>query len=188
MSMSSRPTKAKALLEIAMRDLNKLEVKVGWFASAKYGDGTPVAYVAAIQENGAASRSIPPRPFFKPTQEQQKTEWAALMEQGVKAITKGNETAYTTLDKLGLLAAGDVRKTISQIQTPPLSLITLLARKYRKQNKGKPGYVPVAGKKIGEFAKQSKKPEDVDVTGVNPKPLVDTRVMINTLTSIVEEK
>ena len=37
----------------AMLAINKMQTKVGWGESAKYEDGTPVAYVAAIQEYGS---------------------------------------------------------------------------------------------------------------------------------------
>lgn len=186
-AMSSRPTQAAQRLRQEMQDLDKKEVRVGWFASAKYPDGTPVAYVAAIQEHGVAARSLPPRPFFKPTKDARSQEWAALMKQGVKAISKGSTTALNVLEALGLQAAGDVRVTISQIQSPPLSLITLLARKYRKEHMGREGYKPVAGAKIGEFAKTAKSGE-ADVSGVSKKPLVDTRILITTLTSTVGNK
>ena len=40
-------------------------VAVGFFATAKYPDGTPVAAVAAFQEFGVPDNNIPERPFFR---------------------------------------------------------------------------------------------------------------------------
>lgn len=39
-------------LQGILKSVNKLNAQVGWFPGAKYQDGTPVAYVAAIQEHG----------------------------------------------------------------------------------------------------------------------------------------
>lgn len=45
----------KAFAEIVnrLKELDGTSAKAGWFATSKYEDGTPVAYVAAIQEYGA---------------------------------------------------------------------------------------------------------------------------------------
>ncbi len=51
-------------LQKALSAADKSDLQVGWFESAKYDDGTPVAGVAAIQEFGSAKNRIPPRPFF----------------------------------------------------------------------------------------------------------------------------
>ena len=40
-------------------------VRVGFFSTAKYDDGTSVANVAGIQEFGAPAVGIPERPFFR---------------------------------------------------------------------------------------------------------------------------
>lgn len=136
--MVSKPQAVKARLEQAMRDLDTIEARIGWFGSSKYPDGTPVAYVASIQEHGAASQGIPPRPFFAPTVAERTPQWKQLMAQGVKAIGAGNQTAETVMDAMGLQAAGDVRVTISQIQSPPLAAATLAARKRAGNGSRKP--------------------------------------------------
>lgn len=41
-----------AQLKAVYDELAKKQLKVGFFAHSKYPDGTPVAYVAAIQELG----------------------------------------------------------------------------------------------------------------------------------------
>ena len=58
----------KRIFDKAIEDLKKIDevAQVGWFENAKYPNGTLVAYVALIQENGASDGKtiIPPRPFF----------------------------------------------------------------------------------------------------------------------------
>lgn len=53
-----------ARLKAVYDELNKKQLKIGFFEHSKYPDGTPIAYVAAIQELGYGP--IPPRPFFAP--------------------------------------------------------------------------------------------------------------------------
>ena len=154
--MTRVPGPNAANFERAMRDLGKLETKVGWFESAKHADGTPCAFTAALAEFGAAGAGIPPRPIMKPTIEAQREAWIALMGRGAVAIVRGAITAEGAMEAIGLQAAGDCRKTISEIQEPALADSTLDARLSR-----------------GNSSK---------------KPLVDTSLMFNTLTSTTEVK
>lgn len=186
-----------------LRALDRTSSRVGWFESSKYPDGTPVAYIGTIQEFGYAAGGIPPRPFFRPTITVQQIVWRGLALQAATGMIKGNRTAFQVFELLGLQAEGDVRKTISQITTPPLSLLTLMARKARHEH-GKASkkeynkalkYGPqrpmvgfkMTGKMLGQLARQQNAGPP-DVSGVSNKPLVDTRILINTLTSVTEVK
>lgn len=62
------------VLAAKLKQLDGVETKVGWFSSARYETGQPVAGVMAIQEFG--SGPIPPRPFFRTTIAEQKQAWA----------------------------------------------------------------------------------------------------------------
>jgi hypothetical protein len=44
-------------LELRLKQLDGFQTKAGWFDAAKYDDGTPVAYIAAISGKGAWSHS-----------------------------------------------------------------------------------------------------------------------------------
>lgn len=167
--------------DVTIEALGKVSTKVGWFESAKYPDGTPVAYVATIQEFGYPAGRIPPRPFFRLTIATEVPAWRELIAKAARGVVRGKRTPYQAMELLGLQAAGDVRKTISKIVTPPLSLLTLQARKYRKEG-GK-----VTGKTLGELNRQ-RDAGPPDISGVSTKPLVDTRVMLPTLTHITEQK
>lgn len=166
-----------------------IQSKVGWFESAKYEDGTPVAYVAAIQEKGSPERSIPPRPFFRKTINDQQVKWKQTIKSEVKKVLKNQKTLFDVMELLGLMAAGNVQKTISKITTPPLSPVTILLRKYRKLG------IKVTGKTVGEAHKvvnfigpRPKKDKSANISGVSTKPLVDTGYMLATLASITENK
>lgn len=145
--------------------------KVGWVKKSAYPSGTPVAYVAAIQEFGSPVNNIPPRPFLRPTIAEKTQEWQVLFAKGAKAIIVGNETPHTVLEKIGAKAAGDVRRAISQITNPALAEKTILARINRNS-------------KFSKIQRKFTVNEALNTT----KPLIDTGIMLGTLTHTVEEE
>lgn len=151
-------------LEIALEDIKGKVGRVGWFSKSKYDDKakTPVAYVATIQEYGDPAHNIPPRPFVRPTVENKQDLWKKIAASGAKQVLLGNDTAGAVMERIVLRAAGDIRRTISQVWSPPLSPRTIAAR-LRKKNKKK-------------------------VTKGLTKPLIDTGIMLGTLTSTVEDE
>lgn len=158
--------------------------KVGFLDSAQYSTGVSIAYVAAIHEFGAPSAGIVPRSFMRPTMDAQKNSWKNLFAQGAKAIAKGNRTAKDVYDGVGLQASGDVRKAISTLTSPPLSKVTLLARKF-KQEHG-PDSITGFGQIVG-FMHDLKKNPDIDLSGVSTKPLNDTGALLAHVTNTTEE-
>lgn len=164
----------------ALDSLDGLHGAAGWFEKSAYPDGRPVAAVAAGNEFGIASRSIPPRPFMRPTVAEKKSQWRQVAAGLAKRVLAGQMTAYDAMDTLGGVIEGDISKTIASVTQPPLSQITLGARKYREQGK------KVTGATIGEIARKLAEGK-LDVSGVSDKPLVDTSVMIDTLTHVTEK-
>lgn len=149
-----------AKVKTACAALNRLTGKVGWLESAVYPDGTPVAYVATIQEFGSPAQGIPPRSFMRTTAAGKGSEWGAALAKGGKASLQGNISAREVMEQVTGAAAGDIRRTISQITSPPLNPATVEARLRGKADK----------KHVGSLT----------------KPLVDTGLMLQTLTSVVE--
>ena len=158
------PGEGQKQLDFALKNLSGKVGKVGWFEKSRYDDKnrTPVAYVAAIHEYGYPPGNIPPRPFIRPTIMKQESIWRKVAETGSKQIIKGVATIDQVMQSIGLKASGDIKKTISRLITPPLSQKTIYARLHRKSNK----------KKVGLLT----------------KPLIDTGVMLGTLTNIVENE
>ena len=182
MSMTETNSKMLTGLITQLDALENAEAKVGWFESAVYENGRPVAAVAAGNEVGIPSRSIPPRPFFRPTADAKEAEWGKTAETMAGRVIEGKATAEEAMEVLGLKAGGDVLETIVSITSPALSPITILARAYRKNGKD------VTGKTIGEIAGLIKN-QRYDITasqmaGVSTKPLNDTGHMIATLSSV----
>ena len=169
-----------ALKDLAMRveGLSGVNGKVGWFQGARYEDGTSVAYVAAIQELGHGP--IPPRSFMRSTAEEKQQEWKATAKIASAQVVNGNLDGEQAMEVITARAEGDISKKIATITSPPLSPITLGARKYRQMGK------KVTGATIGEIARKLEE-GTLDISGVSTKPLVDTGVMVATLTHVVGE-
>lgn len=172
------PNAFKALAD-QLDALDGVEGKVGWFESATYPDGTPVAYVAAIQELGSPANNIPSRSFMRSTALEQDAKWRDVANTVSARVLQGKMTPAQAMEVLTLQAEGDIAHKIATIQAPPLSPITLGARKYRSMGK------TVTGRTIGEIARKLTEGK-LDISGISTKPLVDSAIMVNTLSHTVE--
>lgn len=128
--MFKREGKGVATITAAIGGLDKVQGKTGWFETAHYEDGTPVAYVAAIQEFG--TDRIPARPFMRPAVADHGGEWIDLMARGAKAAVDGRYTPEQVLEAVTMKAAGDVAKKISAVTAPPLSPVTVKRKGFDK--------------------------------------------------------
>lgn len=158
-TVTRKPGPDRDAIEKAVRDLKRKRLRVGFFDTAKYPNGTPVAYVAAIQEFGYPNGGIPPRPFMRPTVAQQQSAWRDSLRKGARATLNGRITTQQMFAQFGLAAAGDISKTISLITTPALDPSTIASRKSRRKS-----------------------------PGVSEKPLVDTGILIGAVSSQVSDK
>nr|WP_321986146.1 hypothetical protein [uncultured Lichenicoccus sp.] len=117
-------------LRDALRELSKRlgrsgTVQIGFLEGATYADGTPVATVAAIQEFGAPSRNIPPRPFFRQMIAQHTPEWSGDFA-GI--LDAADDNPEVSLDRMGALIAAQLRDSIQQFTTPALAQTTVQAK------------------------------------------------------------
>lgn len=146
-------------LKSLLAQIDRKQVSVGFFDTSKYPDGTPIAYVAAIQEFGYPGGNIPARPFMRPTMEEQRSAWANTLRRGYKAVINEQISLVSMLEQFGALAAGQVKVTITKVTAPVLADATIAARQSRKKTKG-----------------------------VSTKPLVDTGFMLSQVNHAVEDK
>lgn len=141
-----------------LEQLQHREIQIGFFETAHYPDGTPVAYVAAIHEFGYAAGNIPPRPFMRPAAADNKAAWASQIAAGVRASLRGAINLDSALGQVGFMAAGNVQQAIRAVTSPGLSDSTIRNRRTRKnRNKNQ-----------------------------STKPLIDTATMLQAVTSKVE--
>jgi hypothetical protein len=158
-----KPGPAVGFINVAVKDLDRVVEKVGWFETAHYPNGTPVALVAAVQEFGWPEHNIPPRLGMRATADAKREEWGTLAARGARAAMAGKWTVVEVFGALGLKAAGDLRKHITEVTQPPLKVDTVKAR--------------LRGRDQGRF---------VSVTIA--KPLVFTGHMLATLTNVTETR
>ena len=105
----------------AARNRGVRRVQVGFFATARYPDGTPVTNVAAWNEygttrSGTDDQHIPPRPFMQ--------EGAAAAEDDARALlaTVNPQTLEVTpqiANRLGAVVAGHIQDSIVELREPP---------------------------------------------------------------------
>lgn len=142
-------------LEKLADQIKKSKLEVGFFESAIYPDGTPVAYVAAIQEFGHPEGNIPSRPFFRNAISQH-DGWKDLSNKAMLAVIEGRMELNQALNQMGLKMAADVKDSITDGSYEALKQSTLDARQSRKRTQG-----------------------------VATKPLIDTAQMLQSVTYAV---
>lgn len=181
MSKVQRSGKGMEQLLARLDDINGKKLEAGWFESAKYDDGTPVAGIMYQNEVGNPSRSIPARPYFRPTIEDKRKEWANIAKKGFKASLNGGISPEGVLHVLGLAAVGDIKSTISSGEFAPLSQITIALRKHRNEG------TKIGGAFVGSVAAAIANGETGagqlgDQSFGNKDPLRETGFAVSTLT------
>jgi hypothetical protein len=104
---------------------------------------------------------IPPRPMLRPTVAKNKSDWKMLWLAGARAIVAGKATATQVMQMVSARAAGDIKKTIASITTPPLAKSTIAARRRQLY--------------------------DRKTVGALDKPLVHEGIMFGAVTNTVED-
>lgn len=72
-------------LNFALKNLEGKVAKVGWVKKTSYDTGTPVAYVASINEFGVPGKNIPARPFMRPTIIKKKEKMGGISKARIKS-------------------------------------------------------------------------------------------------------
>lgn len=162
MRVTRKDSKIDALRQ-AVRGLDGTQGRVGWFPSAVYEKGQPVAGIAAVHEFGSPARNIPPRLGMRAMAIERAQDWRIIVENVSRAAARGQIAPNRVMQALTMAAEGDMRLTISRITSPPLKASTVEARRKRLANGGVGAKASIA------------------------KPLVDTGLLLNSLTSEVTE-
>jgi hypothetical protein len=170
-------------LQKALEDSDGETLQVGWFSSANYDSNKPVAQVAFWQEFG--TKSLPPRPFFRPAIADNEKKWAELADSGGLAILEGRATISDVFNGLGLMAQADVKNAITGPHDA-LSPVTLALRKLKHDG------VTINGTLVGAVAAAVARGEtgsgQLGEPFANNTPLNETGIMLATLTYNVGEK
>ena len=147
------------------------KVKVGFLAGATYPDGTPVAMIAAVQNFGAPSRGIPPRPFFTNMIKEHGGEWG---KDTAELLDRTGGDAKETLTLMGEHIEGQLRQSIVDTNTPPDSPVTdLLKQRF-----------PMGGQTFADVL-QARADVKAGVTAPVSKPLVQSGHLLGSVDSEV---
>ena len=90
-------------------------VKVGFFSTARYEDGTPVAAVAAWNEFG--TKNIPERPFFRNALAESERSVGRILQAGLD--TKKMVVDEQLAGRVGTHVQGRIQDSITSLKEPP---------------------------------------------------------------------
>ena len=165
---------AAALNDISKKLSSAGTLRVGFLENAKYPDGTPVALVAAVQEFGAPSKGIPPRPFFRNMIAKHSKEWPKAIGDD---LVNTDYDVDATLNRVGELISSELVQSIFDLMSPPLSPVTVMLRGMSSQSQ----YRDMDFWSRFKIAKERVVAGKTNY-GASTKPLVDTGHLSNSVT------
>lgn len=176
MKVSRKKSEIYRTFDAGLRDLDRTIAKVGWVASKKYPNSQmTTAEVAAIAVFGSPANNIPVRDIVNPAIKNTQSKIKSIMLNESKKIIGGKQTAEGALEILGQIVAGEIRKNITTITTPPLKLSTIKARERTYAGRRKT---------LGARKKQIRQRLS---GGLLSKPLVFRKYLLNSCTNTVEK-
>lgn len=104
-------------------------LRVGFLEGATYPNGTSVPMVAAIQEFGAPSKGIPPRPYFRRMIAEKAETWGPAVGD---LLTANKFDAEKTLGQAGAGIKGQLQQSIRDLTSPALAPATVAAKGFSK--------------------------------------------------------
>ncbi len=104
-------------------------LRLGFLEGATYPNGTPVAYIAAINEFGRPDHNQPPRPFFRQMIAAKSPGWGQSMAKVLKAA---GYDVDVSLARMGEGIRGQLQGSIRELTQPPLAPATVEAKGFDK--------------------------------------------------------
>jgi len=153
----------------AVKNIKTTSSKVGWWGKYPDEKGNPGPYVGEValkNELGVPSQNIPSRPFLRPTIDSESEKWISTLEKMMELVIQDKMTIEDAMSILAETAKGDIQKKISSIWSPPLSPYTIQKR----------------------LEKRGLNSKSIKSGSLLNKPLIDTGILFNTLTTKVETK
>jgi hypothetical protein len=159
--------KLQAHLEKLAKGLEKgALLRLGFLEGATHTHSDlPMAAIAAIQEFGAPAAGIPPRPFFRNMIAEHSKDWGGKLAEQLQVA---DYDAGQALGVMGLVIQGELRQSMTDTNSPPLSPVTLMLRKMQMAPENR----VITGKVVGEAAARVAAGESPG--GVSTKPLIWT--------------
>ena len=170
-----------ALAELSAKVGKGATLRTGFLEGATYPtpEAPPVAMVAAIQEWGAPSVGIPPRPFFRTMVAAKSAQWGQQLANILVTVGYDSDMA---LDRMGFGIEGQLRQSIIDTNEPALSPITVMLRGMKSHDQS----LVVTGKTVGEAARRVA--AGLTNYGASTKVLDDTGYMLGSVDHVVKPK
>ena len=112
----------KKRIQKFLDDANSVQMRAGFVSPDHYPSGESIASVAAKQEFGGISsdfqKTVPPRPFMRPTIASEKGKWINLFKEFLlesKSSARGRVNFENSFGRLGSVVANDIRNTIKGV-------------------------------------------------------------------------
>ena len=103
-------------------------MQAGFFATARYSDGTPVTNVAAWNEFGTKGRRpIPERPFMRKANHNMRGALRGIIEDRVDPKTL--KVSRATAEAIGLKMQSEIQNSIVDLRIPPNAPATIAKKK-----------------------------------------------------------
>jgi hypothetical protein len=115
------------LAKIAKNVSNASVLQVGFLTGATAPNGDSIPLRAAFSEFGTSKQ--PPRPFFRNMIAAKSAEWGDAI---AGLLKKHNYDAALALDEAGSAIEGQLRKSITDLYTPPLAASTIARKGFDK--------------------------------------------------------
>jgi hypothetical protein len=164
------------LADLSRKVKSASQLKVGFLEGASYPDGTSVAMVAAINNFGAPSKGIPPRPFFTKMVKEKSGNWGVQLAELLK---RNDYDAHKALALMGEGIKAQLRQAIVDMNEPALSQVTLLLReRFPNHDDIKFGDVLQAWADVARGVKAT-------ISGTGAKPLIWTGMLLASIDSEV---
>lgn len=163
---------AAALAKIAAGVKKPATLQVGFLEGSSEADGTSLPMIAAIQEFGAPSRGIPPRPFFRNMIAAKSPGWPNAVGD---LLTANDFDAEKTLGQTGEGIKGQLQQSIIDTMAPALSPVTVMLRGMRSNDQSL-----VVNRTVVEEARARVK-AGLTNYGASTKPLIDSGNLLNSV-------
>lgn len=82
----------------------------------------------AIWNHYGTSRGIPARPFLAIAMRKNRSKYIQALRTSAAKLIRGQTTLDTVMNKLGILAQGDIQMSITELRTPPNAPSTIAAK------------------------------------------------------------
>lgn len=114
-----------------LRQNKNVQVKVGIQSNSGYhreGD-VPLTTIAAVNEFGSSDGVIPERSFIRSTIDENQKKYLKWLKKAASDLMGPIAAVHKAFDVIGLKVASDMKRTMTQLKSPPNAPSTMKAKR-----------------------------------------------------------